>query len=134
MRAPFRRARIPTRGVLAGPLQEHFSAWNRELNPYSATTPSQIAGHYKSRLVSACNVESKGAATLVQPDAVKQILESWIVAYRIKKGMHLEPLQKIGLLSIRSLEPDKCLITLAERQVSIHEGRSRNIASLLPTL
>ena len=60
-----------------------------------------------------------------------QVLKTRIAAHGIKIGMYLEKLQNAGLLLVAALKPDKSLLVVAESQISIHKGGSRNVACLL---
>src|ERR1700689_1918650 len=67
----------------------------------------------------------------VQPDAAHQILKTRVAAQRIKQREDLDVYQNIGLFLVGPLKPRKCLIVVAEPQISIHKGTGRNVASLL---
>lgn len=45
--------------------------------------------------------------------------------------MYLEKLQNAGLLLVAALKPGKSLLVVAESQISIYKGGSRNVACLL---
>src|ERR1700729_2343025 len=67
----------------------------------------------------------------VQPDAAHQILKTRVAAQRIIRRKHLKVDQNVGLFLVGPLKPRKCLIVVAEPQISMHKRTGRNVASLL---
>src|SRR5260370_33034501 len=45
--------------------------------------------------------------------------------------MYFEPQQNVGVFLVGSLKPGKCLVVVAESQISVHKGGSRNVPGLL---
>ena len=70
------------------------------------------------------------AVRLVKSDAAEQVLKARVVAHGIKERMHFEELQRVRLLLVGPLEPDKRFVVVAECQIRKNKGASRNITFL----
>lgn len=77
------------------------------------------------------NLEKLGSACLVKANAPEQIRKTRVVAHRIREGFYLDPLQDTALLLVRTFEPGKRLVIVAEAHISLNERSRRNVA-LLP--
>ena len=66
---------------------------------------------------------------LLEADPLEECGEAKIAADVIEEWMHFDKLQHVRLLLISSFHPNKCLFLVADAQISIHHGASRNVTS-----
>src|SRR5262249_9180973 len=77
------------------------------------------------------NLEEFGSACLVKANTAEQVRKARVVAHRIREGLYFDPLHNIGLLLVRSFEPGKRLVVVAEAHISLNKRSGGNVA-LLP--
>src|SRR5262249_61107818 len=69
---------------------------------------------------------------LIKANTAEQDRKTRVVAHGIREGLYFDPLQNTGLLLVRSFEPGKRLVVVAEAHISLNEGTGRNVALLPP--
>src|SRR5215467_10855608 len=106
----------------------HHSAWASILNQdnqYAVAKEAQLREFFHANLI------KLGLTCLIKANTAEQVRKTRVVAHRIRKGLYFDPLQNIGLLLVRSFEPGKRLVVVAEAHIILKERSGRNVA-LLP--
>jgi len=70
----------------------------------------------------------------IKANAEEEVLESRIIAHRIKERMHSEPLQNAFALLVRAFKPYKRLVIVTEGEVWINKGGCLDVTRLLTFL
>ena len=68
---------------------------------------------------------------MVKSHAMDQIRKPRITAKGIEVGMHFDHLQKVGPILVGLLKSGKCLLVIAESQISVHKCGGGDLAFLL---